>query len=46
MAGVAAGVPPPDYYPLIRQICDEHDVLFIADEIITGFGRTGKALCH
>lgn len=42
MAGVAAGVPPPDYYPLIRQICDEYDVLFIADEIITGFGRTGK----
>ena len=35
-------MPPPDYYPLIREICDEHDVLFIADEIITGFGRTGK----
>ena len=41
MAGIAAGAPPPDYYPLIRQICDAHDILFIADEIITGFGRTG-----
>ncbi|NKB65870.1 MAG: aminotransferase class III-fold pyridoxal phosphate-dependent enzyme [Candidatus Latescibacteria bacterium] len=42
MAGIAAGTPPPDYYPLIRQICDQYDILFIADEIITGFGRTGK----
>ena len=28
--------------PRVRQICDQHDVLFIADEVITGFGRTGK----
>jgi adenosylmethionine-8-amino-7-oxononanoate aminotransferase len=34
-------VPPDDYFPLIRQICTKHDVLFIADEVITGFGRTG-----
>ncbi|MGE5849057.1 MAG: aspartate aminotransferase family protein [Candidatus Methylomirabilota bacterium] len=39
----AAGVtPPPEYYPRIREICDRHDVLFIADEVITGIGRTGK----
>jgi adenosylmethionine-8-amino-7-oxononanoate aminotransferase len=39
----AAGVtPPPEYYPRIREICDKHDVLFIADEVITGVGRTGK----
>ncbi len=39
----AAGVtPPPEYYPRIREICDRHDVLFIADEVITGVGRTGK----
>ena len=39
----AAGVtPPPEYYPRIREICDKHDVLFIADEVITGIGRTGK----
>lgn len=42
MAGIAAGVPPPEYFAEIRAICDEHDVLFIADEIITGFGRTGR----
>jgi len=34
-------VPPDDYWPRIRQICDRHDVLLIADEVITGFGRTG-----
>ncbi len=34
-------VPPDDYWPRIRQICDRHNVLLIADEIITGFGRTG-----
>ncbi|CAN5479843.1 aspartate aminotransferase family protein [soil metagenome] len=35
-------VPPDDYFPLIRQICDKYEVLFIADEVITGFGRTGE----
>src|SRR5215471_11188737 len=35
-------VPPDDYFPRIREICDKYDVLFIADEIITGFGRTGR----
>jgi len=35
-------VPPDDYFPLFRQICTKHDVLFIADEVITGFGRTGE----
>jgi adenosylmethionine-8-amino-7-oxononanoate aminotransferase len=34
-------VPPDDYFPLIRQLCTQHEVLFIADEVITGFGRTG-----
>ncbi len=35
-------VPPDDYWPRIRQICDRHNVLLIADEVITGFGRTGE----
>jgi len=35
-------VPQDDYFPRIRQICDKYDVLFVADEVITGFGRTGK----
>lgn len=35
-------VPPPDYFRRIREICDKHDVLLIADDVITGFGRTGR----
>ncbi|HLG56226.1 MAG TPA: aspartate aminotransferase family protein [Vicinamibacterales bacterium] len=35
-------VPPDDYFPRIREICDTHDVLFAADEVITGFGRAGR----
>lgn len=34
--------PPPEYWPLVRQICNEYEVLLIADEVMTGFGRTGK----
>ncbi|MFC1903461.1 aspartate aminotransferase family protein [Chloroflexota bacterium] len=41
-AGTGCMVPVPEYYPMIREICDKHDVLFIDDEIICGFGRTGK----
>ncbi len=41
-------VPQADYFPRIREICNRHDVLLVADEVITGFGRTGKwfALDH
>ena len=35
-------VPPPEYFPAIRQVLDAHGVDFVADEVITGFGRTGK----
>jgi putrescine aminotransferase len=35
-------VPPDDYFPKVREICSRHDVLLIADEVITGFGRTGS----
>ena len=35
--------PPPDYFRTIRDICDRHNVLMIADEVITGFGRTGTS---
>lgn len=34
--------PPPEYWPLIRSICTKYDVLLITDEVMTGFGRTGK----
>jgi adenosylmethionine-8-amino-7-oxononanoate aminotransferase len=35
-------VPPPEYFPIIRETCDRYDVVFIVDEVVTGFGRTGK----
>jgi adenosylmethionine-8-amino-7-oxononanoate aminotransferase len=44
VVGAAGGalVPPPEYWPMVRDICNRHDILLIADEVITGFGRTGK----
>lgn len=35
-------IPPDDYLQEVRKVCDEYGILFIADEVITGFGRTGK----
>lgn len=35
-------IPPTEYLPRLREICDRHDVLLIADEVMTGWGRTGK----
>ena len=37
-----AAVPSDEYWPMLREICDRHGVLLIADEVINGFGRTGK----
>lgn len=34
-------VPPPDYFPAIKRLCEKHDIIFIADEIVTAFGRLG-----
>lgn len=41
-ASAGAVVPPKEYFPLVRKICDKYNVLLIADEIMAGFGRTGK----
>ncbi|MEM7332688.1 MAG: aminotransferase class III-fold pyridoxal phosphate-dependent enzyme [Chloroflexota bacterium] len=35
-------VPPANYWPLVREVCDKYDVLLVADEVVTGFGRTGS----
>jgi adenosylmethionine-8-amino-7-oxononanoate aminotransferase len=40
-ATLGAIVPPDRYWPLVRQICDRYGVMLIADEVLTGFGRTG-----
>jgi adenosylmethionine-8-amino-7-oxononanoate aminotransferase len=44
--GAAGGAiaPPNDYFKTIKKICDKHDILFIADEVMTGSGRTGTML--
>ena len=42
--GAGGVLPPhPSFMPMVRDICDKHGVLLIADEVITGFGRTGSA---
>ncbi|HWG71174.1 MAG TPA: aspartate aminotransferase family protein [Steroidobacteraceae bacterium] len=44
IVGTSGGalVPPDDYWPRVQEICRRHDVLLILDEVITGFGRTGR----
>lgn len=39
---IPAMAPPPDYLPIVREICDKYNVLYISDEVLCGFGRTGK----
>jgi putrescine aminotransferase len=41
-AGVA--IPPPEYWPKIREICSRYDVLLVVDEVVTGIGRCGDVL--
>ena len=40
--GFGALAPPPEYWEIIRKICDEYGILLIIDEVICGFGRTGR----
>ncbi len=41
-AAGGAAIPPPEYFPRVREICDRYGILLIADEVMTGFGRTGR----
>ena len=42
MQGFGALAPPQEYWPIVREICSRYDILLIIDEVICGFGRTGK----
>jgi putrescine aminotransferase len=42
MQGFGALPPPKEYWPIVREICDRYEILLIIDEVICGFGRTGK----
>jgi len=39
-------VPPDDYWPGVRRLCDEYGILLVLDEVMTGFGRTGKPFAY
>jgi adenosylmethionine-8-amino-7-oxononanoate aminotransferase len=41
-AGLGAAIPPDDYWPAVAEVCRRHGVLLVADEVMTGFGRTGR----
>lgn len=42
MQGFGAYAPPAEYWPIVREICSKYGILLIIDEVICGFGRTGK----
>lgn len=48
ISGASGGamVPPDDYWPAVEQICRANDILIIVDEVMTGFGRTGRTWGH
>jgi taurine-pyruvate aminotransferase len=46
MSGVGVAVPPDEYLPMVEAICRKYDVLLHVDEVINGFGRTGRMFGH
>ena len=46
MSGVGVAVPPDEYLPMVEETCRKYDVLLHVDEVINGFGRTGKMFGH
>ena len=46
MSGVGVAVPPDEYLPEVESLCRKYDILLHVDEVINGFGRTGKMFAH
>jgi adenosylmethionine-8-amino-7-oxononanoate aminotransferase len=46
MSGVGVAVPPDEYLPEVENLCRKYDILLHVDEVINGFGRTGKMFAH
>jgi len=46
ISGGGVIVPPDEYLPMLREICDRHGILLIFDEVVNGFGRLGKMFGH
>ena len=46
ISGGGVLVPPDNYLPRVREVCDKHGVLLILDEVVSGFGRTGQFFGH
>jgi len=46
MSGVGVAVPPDDYLPEVEKLCRKYGILLHVDEVINGFGRTGKMFAH
>ncbi|GAH65702.1 unnamed protein product, partial [marine sediment metagenome] len=44
--GIGGIVPPPEYLPQLVEMLHEHDILWVCDEVLTGFGKIGKWFAH